>query len=863
MYILAVFGELKTKDVIRMQWYNYVAESVATPLSGNAIVKSENLLEKIISHPSGKSLYHCYYDLEERDTFTSYTGLMRPVFDTVHIDLDSEADLGAKAWEDTKALCKQLQSRNVNFHVYFSGNKGFHVAIHKTAIGLSDGPKEELEAKVKKLLAELQINYASVDLRIWNANRKFRAYNSQHEKSGLYKIRLTGIGLRLSSMPIGEIRELAKQRQTLGYVHPHAQDTADSWLADLVKNAEAKAPLRNTPSLKAIPQGHTVDDDSLAFASFTGKKCTSEMLLRALPQFNRHDIALRLIYDLYSTGTPEHETLKTMGKWAAKIFGSDTDRAKDIERMVSDAYHKPQTYNFGCYDDVKKAYCSAKCKLFGNLSREKRAEPKDMTNKQRSESQQNGPKETEIVASILSSLPKLCVRSDEVFQWVDTHWKRLDREHFLHQLFCDAKAALLESATTSRIESVRRHVYDSLPRAPEQNHLFDSPVNLFNFQDGTYRVWQDDHGKTKIERHDHTPSDFLSYCSPFPLRGSTDLPRNGDFLEYLAIRRNDQATPELGEQTVRALKQALGAALMPYKPRTFFFVGESNSGKSTFINIMTKLVGDSNWCELDPCEKSPFALETAIGKTMSVCTELDRTSPLNDAMLKKARDRMPVFIQRKFKQNIKGIIPGLHVYACNELPPSAEGNTGALQNRFTVFEFKRGYLNGKSAIGDLAAHYWNTDSGTILEIAREGLEDLIANEFKYFVPDPANDTLESWQTDSDPIGVFIRDLRCGESVLQVSGTDQNAIPILSGGYILGSHLYEQFGEWTQKTGYNRKTTRHRFYSALRKKHKVHSWDRGFGGVRFQLAALSPQLNDDAVLRSEQVLAVREQDNANF
>ncbi len=841
-----------------MNWFNYAASSVDTALDQNVILSSGSLIDTVEKLPPNKTLYHCYYDLEERKTFVGYDGMLKPVWDTIHIDFDSE-DGGTKAWEDVKSFAKQLQNNNISFHVYFSGNKGFHVAIHASNFGIGAAKKDENQAKIKAFLANLKKSFETTDLRIWNANRKFRAVRSQHEKSKLYKIRLTGLGLKLSSMSIEDIRSLASVQQSVvdaPIVFPESSEVPNPWIVELIGKYEVPTERSAKASLKQVPQGLMVVDESTPFQTFLDKKCVSAMKQRLVPGFNRHDIAMRIIYDEFAKGTPESDVRTMMDAWATKHFGGEQSRIDDMARLIRDAYHKPQTYQFGCYDDIKKAYCSAKCKIFKVLSPEKRAQPLDMTDKQAAQSKDKGPNELEIVSTILDEHKDLCVRSDEVFQWVETHWKKLDREQFDHELFQTARLRLGDSATSSRIDSVVRHVVASLPRAPEQNNLFNSPIDMFNFQDGTYHVWQGSDGKTKIERRDHNPKDFIAYCSPFPLRGSTDLPRNGDFLEYLEIRKADQPTPELGAQTVRAIKQTMGAALIPFRPRTIFFSGESNSGKSTLITLMTKLVGDGNWCELDPCEKSPFALETAMGKTMNICMELDRTMPLNDAMLKKARDRMPIFIQRKFKQNLKGIIPGLHVFACNELPPSAEGNTGALKNRFTVFEFKKGYLNGKSGIGDLAAHYWQTDSGTVLDVAREGLEDLIMSDFKYFVPDSGTATLEAWQTDSDPIGAFIRDLRSGEAVLaQEKG--------ISGGFILGSELYEQFGLWTQVTGYSRKTTRHKFYNALRKKHKIHSMDRGKGGVRFSLDALSPQLSSDPVTRCVQVDAIRQSDNAPF
>lgn len=453
-----------------MQWFNYLAETVATPLSGDALLNSKTLTQRISAIPDRTSAYHCYYDLEERPTFVGYQGLMRPVFDTIHIDLDSEGDQGAAAWEDAKKLCTKLQSENVEFALYFSGNKGFHVSVPASAIGIKEGPKEILEAQVRCLLTKLKPEFPTVDLRIWNANRKFRADGSMHEKTSLYKVRLTGRGFALKNMSIAEIRKLAEVR-FLEPVMFGRREAVNPWLASLIVDA-AVAPPRNTPSLKLIPQGQMLDDDSSQFANFPDKKCIEDMRTRAIPGFNRHDIAMRLIYDLYATGADESKTEKIMSKWAEKHLRGELARQQDIMRLVRDAYSKPQTYSYGCYDDVKKAYCSAKCKTFGRLSGAKRAEPFDMTEKQRSQASGVGKKtEGEMADEIISAMGEVIRCEHDFFEWVGTHWKRLDRELFKKKITDCAIAALDNKALSSGIRSLVDQVIMKLPMAPERNNL--------------------------------------------------------------------------------------------------------------------------------------------------------------------------------------------------------------------------------------------------------------------------------------------------------------------------------------------------------------------------------------------------------
>jgi hypothetical protein len=119
-----------------MKWYNYKAPTINTSLSGSAIMESGELESFINDYQNNSSLYHCYYDLEKRDSFKNYEGLLKPVFDTVNIDMDSKDDGGALAWEQTKALCLKLKEVNCPFELYFSGNKGFHVAVHATTLGI-------------------------------------------------------------------------------------------------------------------------------------------------------------------------------------------------------------------------------------------------------------------------------------------------------------------------------------------------------------------------------------------------------------------------------------------------------------------------------------------------------------------------------------------------------------------------------------------------------------------------------------------------------------------------------------------------------------------------------------------------------
>lgn len=787
--------------------YNYAAASLNTQLNEKVIVESAQLQSLIEAMPP-MNMYHGYYDLEKRDNFVAYEGLMMPVFDTVHLDFDSE-DGGGAAWKDVYALGKKLREANINFQLYFSGNKGFHLAIHASRFGITDPlPKPEMEAKIKSIALTLKPDYPTIDTGIWNANRKFRAYRSLHEKSGLYKITLLGLGLEISKLTIEEIRELAKVQQKLPYVHP-TKGQPDPWLVSLTANVEAKTYTPNNTATKELPQGTMEEDSTSRFSTFHGKKCIAAMWEKNLPQFNRHDIGLRLIHDLFSTGVSESDARKRMKAWAERTFGVSAERNADIDRQITDAYHKPQTYRFGCFDPVKQAYCSAKCKIYNQIDPRKRARPVDCSKNQAtentlSESPAAGFTEGQIADNILSEMGEVVLCSGDFFKWETTHWNRIDRDRMVHSIKQCCIAAYANAALFAKVESLYKHILAKIPVAPEKNHFFACAPDKFNFTDGTVHVHKDLKGKVTLELKPHVKEDYLAHCHPFPFSGESGLQTSGDFAHYVQTR-----SETLGPDGLLALKQLFGAALIPYSPRIFFLLGESNTGKSTAAVILENLLGASNVSSVDPTSDYQFAWEPAIGKIANICRELPPRKPIQDDKLKEIRDKRPVGVQRKGIKGVTATLPFLHVYCCNKMPPSLEGNTGALDHRITILRFKPAEVNGFGHIAELGDFMWSQDPGGILEFARDGLKSLVESNFKYERVAESTRILTEWQDETDPVKAFVQEVSAGQIRFLIDDEGFKR----SEGALLGKKVYKQFVDWARESGFYPMSVK-KFYSEL-------------------------------------------------
>lgn len=783
-----------------MKLFNYKAFSIQDVLSSKILLPAENLEEFINDLQANKTMYHGYYDLEHRDQLAKYEGQLKPVFDSIHIDMDSKDDEGALAWEQTKALCIRLRESGCPFQLYFSGNKGFHVAIHTSAFGLSGTkPEREYQEIVKAIAHNLKTEYSTVDPSIHDPVRKFRAYRSKNEKSGLYKIRLTDIGIKPSALTIHEIRNLALQQPTHKYAHPAPVPNPIEWLQSLITATSAQPQgARGKSKVKEIEQGSTIEDDSLRFKNFADKKCTKQMLDgNILPQFNRHDIELALIVEMRQIGKTLDEALTTMDAWALKVYKSEPDRAKDVSRQVRDIYSKElqadKLYQYGCYGEIKAAYCSAKCKIYNSLDKKRRPEPLDATKTQKSENEvRRNPllemSEGMIADKILEEAGNICTSNQEYFKWSTTHWARIDRDRFVYMIKQACIKAYKNQAKNSQIESLFKHVLAKIPVAPETNCFFATSPNKFNFTDGTCHITKDYKGGVRLEMLAHDPKDMLSYCAPFPLYADHNLTRSSDFKHFVEMKQKS-----LGDEGIRALKELFGAALIPYEPRIFFLLGESNSGKSTSAIILERLLGAENVSSCDPTSDYQFEWEPSIGKIANIRRELPPRKPLQDDKLKEFRDKQPVGIQRKGIKGVMATVPFLHVYCCNRLPPSLEGNTGALDNRITLLKFTKDYANGFGEISNLGDWLWDRDAGGILDFAREGLKHLIENGFQYSKLQESSENLQVWQDETDPVKLYFLEVSEGERKIGVD--------FLPSGGVSGMEIYTDFKKWAQERSF--------------------------------------------------------------
>lgn len=147
--------------------------------------------EEEIKKYEGKKSYFvstCFYTEEQFQNFqkTKTVAGIRDV-KTNQLWFDFDSDNLENSRNDAKELIKRILSYKTHFNTsnleyYFSGSKGWHIVLKLK--------NEYTPVQIKKIVENLGKNLTTLDMKVYDANRILRMPNTQHEKTGLFKVQL-------------------------------------------------------------------------------------------------------------------------------------------------------------------------------------------------------------------------------------------------------------------------------------------------------------------------------------------------------------------------------------------------------------------------------------------------------------------------------------------------------------------------------------------------------------------------------------------------------------------------------------------------------------------------------------------------
>lgn len=358
---------------------------------------------------------------------------------------------------------------------------------------------------------------------------------------------------------------------------------------------------------------------------------------------------------------------------------------------------------------------------------------------------------------------------EDVFQWVGTHWKLCEQGDY-DAFFRQAMAFAGFDFKAGEVNAIVEIFLKSIAHVPPGVNLFESRPDRANFSNGTLHLVfrpktasemaQSPESGTQFlstEFREHSREDYCNSCVPLYYKPHQELEANADFEQMMKSLWPGAESAE----KIRLYKQVLGSALLPMFPKIFFFLGKPQTGKSTALMIIRKLLAEENVSSVDPTKwGKEFYLEPMAGKLANIHMDIDTKRRLDDSVLKNVIDRAVFQINRKGRTIVKAMLPAFHAFGANDMPPSLDANSGAFNRRMIIVQTDTRQA-GSGGGGEFSAWVWGRGPEGILKAALEGLEDLLARGGNFVEPESSKQEKDDWGRESDYLGQFLAEAELG------------------------------------------------------------------------------------------------------
>jgi len=280
-------------------------------------------------------------------------------------------------------------------------------------------------------------------------------------------------------------------------------------------------------------------------------------------------------------------------------------------------------------------------------------------------------------------------------------------------------------------------------KATTYTHNHDEPEpNLINLANGTYNLQDDALLK-------HNPTNFFLNGLPVAHDDKADCPRVRAFLREITNTEADAL----------ALEEFAGYCLyraMP-KHRAFLLIGEGANGKSTYLNLLQKLLGNENHASvpLQDLITRPFLRARLYGKLANIFADLPSKalSGAGTGIFKALTGADSVDAEIKWVQDpINFTNYAKLIFSCNQIPRTSD-DTDAFWRRWTLIRFPKQF-KGDECDKELAAKL-EAELPGFLNLALNGLKRLQNNKWEFSNERDEAATRIEYLKNSDSLKYFV------------------------------------------------------------------------------------------------------------
>jgi len=304
--------------------------------------------------------FNCFATIQQ---FANKSGVKGEDFIApLYFDLDYEEDpevARKEAIQLVEFFTKELDIERSDIKTFFSGSKGFHILIEAKAFGVR--PRNDLHKVYKHIAGYLRYRLGdmieneegdeieplkSVDLKVYTSKRMLRLPNSMHQKTRLFKTRLT-IN-ELENKDLKQIKDLASQPRRDIEFNDEAKTKERT---QAVKFYDTK--LGEYEQAKATANNN-YDDTEYIFDKEEPPECVKDILSGGWKkEGDRNQATVQLTCYFKAAGWTKEEALEKLEPWvlehtSAKSNYQRRQRVSNTRNVVDSIYNNDSDYKFGC-----------------------------------------------------------------------------------------------------------------------------------------------------------------------------------------------------------------------------------------------------------------------------------------------------------------------------------------------------------------------------------------------------------------------------------------------------------------------------------------------------------------------------------
>lgn len=748
-----------------MQLHNYLVPSIQSPLTLNHF-EAETLETKIKKH-TGKEAYYCLYNLEPRDSFVSYQGKAECALGSVVFDFDHE--LLEQAQKDAITLYQHLNLDETNSHIFFSGQKGFHIYVSAYYLNLEHSTTST--PRQCGLLAEkLKLIAPSLDLSIYKPAQKFRAPGSKHPKTGLYK---TQISFEQLSGNTSELKEYCKVVREYDLSYSSIQRFGGS-IQKTGQSNNAETSVTQVSTMYGLPETLEVDNP---FLTYDKKACINAFETTKLDMGERHEASRVLIAEYKARGFTKDDCTDKMRTFAS-LQGTLDRFERDTLRMIDDAYDNNRTYGSGCYSSIKKQHCSKECGLYSKLDKQKRAQfPEEKGGGFPGGSlvtieQQNVTTESidnEFAASIASGFHNEVLVGKELKKTPDFLALRefFNAKHPFVSLketnltYIFNGSHYIESSDTQikmfahkylKPEPSIKTTSEFLARVRHNNAVSvnwfkQSTEGLINLNNGVYDL------NTRTFHPVKTKDRGFRYTLPYNYEPNAKCPMFDQMLSRITC----------GDKSLESnLLEYFGYALSNspcYADKILVLYGEGSNGKSRLLNIVRSLMGHAHTAFNQRDMNNDSKLRMLENSLLTIMEEMPSftTKDFWEEMKGMASGKT-LTVDIKFKDAHSFQVRSKFAFTCNKLPMGTDPTHGYYR-RLLIIPFNATFKPTDSDfIEDIDTRIIQSEMPGVFNRVLKAFEDLKARRFRFEDSEASSKQLESYMLESNSVSQWFGDL---------------------------------------------------------------------------------------------------------